>query len=136
MLQVRALAGDQMALVIQAVSAVLIAWTMGLVIAWRLALVMIAVQPLIICCFYARNILLRSVSNKAMEAQSKSSKLSAEAVSNLHTITAFSSQDLILCLFDQAQYITRKENIRQSWFAGHGPSTFGMVESSWLPTKL
>ncbi|RLM78584.1 hypothetical protein C2845_PM12G16970 [Panicum miliaceum] len=115
---VRALVGDRMALVIQAVSAVLISWTMGLVIAWRLALVMIAVQPLIICCFYARNVLLRSVSNRSKEAQSKSSKLSFEVVSNLHNITAFSSQDLILRLFDQAQDITRKENIRQSWFAG------------------
>ena len=124
--------GDRMALVIQAVSAVLIAWTMGLVIAWRLALVMIAVQPLIICCFYARKVLLSNVSSKSKEAQSKSSKLSAEAVSNLHTITAFSSQDLILCLFDQAQYTTRKENIRQSWFAGLALGTsVGIIACTW-----
>jgi len=129
---VRALVGDQMALVIQAVSAVLIARTMGLVIAWRLALVMIAVQPLIICCFYACKVLLSNVSSKSKEAQSKSSKLSAEAVSNLHTITAFSSQDLILCLFDQAQYTTRKENIRQSWFAGLALGTsVGIIACTW-----
>ncbi|GJM90462.1 hypothetical protein PR202_ga06743 [Eleusine coracana subsp. coracana] len=113
---VRSLVGDRMALVIQTVSAVLIACTMGLVIAWRLALVMIAVQPLIIICFYARRVLLKSMSKKSIQSQSESSKLAAEAVSNLRTITAFSSQDRILSLFDQAQDGPRKESIRQSWF--------------------
>jgi ATP-binding cassette subfamily B (MDR/TAP) protein 1 len=37
-----------MALVIQTVSVVLIAFIMGLAIAWRLALVMLAMQPFII----------------------------------------------------------------------------------------
>ncbi|CAM0946790.1 unnamed protein product [Alopecurus aequalis] len=119
----QSLVGDRMALVIQTVAAVLIAWTMGLVIAWRLALVMIAVQPLIIVCFYARRVLLKSMSKKSIQAQSQSSKLAAEAVSNLRTITAFSSQDRILGLFNQAQNGPRKESIRQSWIAGLGLGT-------------
>ncbi|XP_062218432.1 putative multidrug resistance protein [Phragmites australis] len=129
---VRSLVGDRMALVIQTVSAVLIACTMGLVIAWRLALVMIAVQPLIIVCFYARRVLLKSMSNKSIQAQSESSKLAAEAVSNLRTITAFSSQDRILRLFDQAQDGPRKESIRQSWFAGLGLGTsMSLMTCTW-----
>ncbi|KAF8691343.1 hypothetical protein HU200_040474 [Digitaria exilis] len=111
---VRSLVGDRMSLVIQTISAVLIAFIMGLIIAWRLALVMIAVQPLIIVCFYARRVLLKSMSKKSIQAQSECSKLAAEAVSNLRTITAFSSQDRILCLFDQAQNSPRNESIRQS----------------------
>ncbi|EHA8591415.1 putative multidrug resistance protein [Cocos nucifera] len=120
---VRSLVGDRMALIIQTVSAVVIACTMGLIIAWRLALVMIAVQPLIIVCFYARRVLLKSMSGKAIKSQSESSKLAAEAVSNLRTITAFSSQDRILRLFDHAQEGPRRESIRQSWFAGLGLAT-------------
>lgn len=112
-----------MALIIQTVSAVTIACTMGLIIAWRLALVMIAVQPLIIICFYARRVLLKSMSGKAIKSQSESSKLAAEAVSNLRTVTAFSSQDRILRLFDHAQEGPRRESIRQSWFAGLGLAT-------------
>ncbi|KAL6629035.1 hypothetical protein ACP70R_028800 [Stipagrostis hirtigluma subsp. patula] len=115
---VRSLVGDRMALVIQTVSAVLIACAMSLVIAWRLALVMIAVQPLVIVCFYARRVLLKSMTAKSIHAQSNSSKLAAEAVSNIRIITSFSSQNRILCLFDQAQDGPRKESIRQSWFAG------------------
>ncbi|GJN19235.1 hypothetical protein PR202_gb06484 [Eleusine coracana subsp. coracana] len=129
---VRSLVGDRMALVIQTVSAVLIACTMGLVIAWRLALVMIAVQPLIIICFYARRVLLKSMSKKSIQSQSESSKLAAEAVSNLRTITAFSSQDRILSLFDQAQDGPRKESIRQSWFAGLGLGTsMSLMTCTW-----
>ncbi|KAL6888375.1 hypothetical protein ACP4OV_009401 [Aristida adscensionis] len=117
---VRSLMGDLMALVIQTASAVLISCTMGLVIAWRLGVVMIAVQPVIICCFYGRQAILKGMSKKSVEAQSESSKLAAEAVSNLRTITAFSSQERILGLFDQAQDRPRKESIRRSWVAGFG----------------
>ncbi|KAF3444717.1 hypothetical protein FNV43_RR14410 [Rhamnella rubrinervis] len=117
---VRSLVGDRMALIIQTISAVALACTIGLIIAWRLALVMIAVQPVIIVCFYTRRVLLRSMSNEAMKAQEESSKLAAEAVSNLRTITAFSSQDRILKMLEKAQEGPRRESIRQSWFAGIG----------------
>ncbi|OMO52757.1 hypothetical protein COLO4_37004 [Corchorus olitorius] len=120
---VRSLVGDRMALIVQTISAVTIACTMGLVIAWRLALVMIAVQPIIIVCFYARRVLLKSMSQKAIKAQDESSKLAAEAVSNLRTITAFSSQDRILKMLEKALEGPRKESIRQSWFAGIGLGT-------------
>ncbi|KAM0942670.1 putative ABC-type xenobiotic transporter [Dioscorea sansibarensis] len=117
---VRSLVGDRMALLIQTFSAVTIACTLGLVIAWRLALVMIAVQPIIILCFYARKMLLKNMSDKAIKAQSESSKLAVEAVSNLRTITAFSSQDRILRLFELAQEGPKRESVRQSWYAGFG----------------
>uniref|UniRef100_A0A1J3IP51 ABC transporter B family member 15 n=1 Tax=Noccaea caerulescens TaxID=107243 RepID=A0A1J3IP51_NOCCA len=117
---VRSLVGDRMALLVQTVSAVTIACTMGLVIAWRLALVMIAVQPVIIVCFYTRRVLLKSMSKKAIKAQDESSKLAAEAVSNVRTITAFSSQERIMKMLEKAQETPRRESIRQSWFAGIG----------------
>ncbi|KAK2967862.1 hypothetical protein RJ640_029856 [Escallonia rubra] len=120
---VRSLVGDRMALLIQTCSAVTIACTMGLVIAWKLALVMIAVQPIIIACYYCKRVLLKNMSAKAIKAQDESSKLAAEAVSNLRTVTAFSSQARILKMLEQAQEGPRRESIRQSWFAGIGLGT-------------
>ncbi|KAJ1420432.1 P-loop containing nucleoside triphosphate hydrolase [Sesbania bispinosa] len=117
---VRSLVGDRMALLVQTFSAVITAYTMGLVISWRLTIVMIAVQPIIVACFYTRRVLLKSMSSKAIKAQEQSSKLAAEAVSNLRTITAFSSQDRILKMLEKAQESPIHENIRQSWFAGIG----------------
>ncbi|CAN6477724.1 unnamed protein product [Victoria cruziana] len=120
---VRSLVGDRMALLVQAASAVTVACTMGLVIAWRLAVVMIAVQPIIIVCFYAKRVLLKNMSKKAIQAQNESSKLAAEAVSNLRTVTAFSSQDRILHMFELALEGPRRESIKQSWYAGVGLGT-------------
>jgi len=129
---VRSLVGDRMALLVQAGSAVLIACTMGMVIAWRFAVVMLAVQPLIIICFYTRRVLLKSMSKKSVEAQSPSSKLAAEAVSNVRTVSAFSSQACILRLFKQAQNGPHKESIRQSWFSGLGLGTsLALMTCSW-----
>ncbi|KAL8124431.1 hypothetical protein AgCh_012176 [Apium graveolens] len=117
---VRSLVGDRMALVVQTLSAVIIACTMGLVIAWKLALLMIAVQPLVIVCFYCKRILLKNLSSKAIKSQDESSKLAAEAVSNLRTVTAFSSQSRILQMLEKAQEGPRRESVRQSWYAGIG----------------
>ncbi|RVX08734.1 ABC transporter B family member 15 [Vitis vinifera] len=99
---VRSLVGDRMALVVQTFSVVTIACAMGLIIAWRLVVVMIAVQPLIIVYYYTRRVLLKSMSAKAIKAQEESSKLAAEVVSNLRTITIFSSQARILKMFEVA----------------------------------
>ncbi|KAG8637944.1 ABC transporter B family member 15 [Manihot esculenta] len=129
---VRSLVGDRMALVVQTVSAVTIACTMGIVIAWRLAIVMIAVQPIIIVCFYVRRVLLKSMSQKAIKAQDESSKLAAEAVSNLRTITAFSSQDRILRMLEKSQEGPQRESIRQSLFAGVGLGTSqSLMSCTW-----
>ncbi|GLU01998.1 hypothetical protein SLE2022_192710 [Rubroshorea leprosula] len=129
---VRSLVGDRMALVVQTFSAVIIACTMGLIIAWKLAIVMIAVQPLIIVCFYVRRVLLKKLSEKAIKAQDESGKLAAEAVSNLRTITAFSSQERILKMLEKAQEGPRRENIRQSWFAGIGLGTSqSLMSCTW-----
>ncbi|KAK3413325.1 hypothetical protein EUGRSUZ_I01893 [Eucalyptus grandis] len=117
---VRSLVGDQMSLLVQAISAVTIACIMGLVIAWRLAIAMIAIQPLIILCFYGRKTLLKGMSQKAIEAQNECSKLAAEAVSSHRMITAFSSQEKILKMLKKAQEGPRRESKRQSWFAGVG----------------
>ncbi|WOG93366.1 hypothetical protein DCAR_0312650 [Daucus carota subsp. sativus] len=105
--QVRSLVGDHMALVIQTLSAV----TM-------LAIVMIAVHPLVIACYYCKRILLKKMSAKAIKSQDQISKLAAEAVSNFRTVTAFSSQARILKMLKQAQEVPRRESARQSWYAG------------------
>ncbi|XVF58165.1 hypothetical protein PTKIN_Ptkin07bG0041400 [Pterospermum kingtungense] len=120
---VRSIVGDRMSLLIQTISGVTLSCVMGLFIAWRLAIVMIAVQPLIILSMYTRKVVLKSMSRKAIKAQEDSSKLAAEAVSNHRTITAFSSQDRILKMLEKAHEGPRKENVRQSCFAGLGLGT-------------
>ncbi|KAL0889773.1 hypothetical protein Bca101_013756 [Brassica carinata] len=115
---VRSLIGERVSLLVQTISGVAIACTLGLVIAWRLAIVMIAVQPVVVVCFYTQRILLKSMSKKAIKTQDESCKLATEAVSNIQTIIAFSSQERILKLLNRVQDGRRRESIRQSWLAG------------------
>eukprot|EP01018_Ginkgo_biloba_P022724 Gb_08707 [translate_table: standard] len=115
---VRSLVGDRVSLIVQTLSAVTIAFTMGLIIAWRLAIVMIAVQPLIITCFYLKKVLLKTMSAKALKAQDQGSQLAAEAVANHRTITAFSSHERILNLFEHTQKGPHEQSMKQSWFSG------------------
>ena len=119
-IQVRSLVGDRMALLVQTISAVVIACTMGLIIAWRFAIILIVVQPIGIASFYTRLVLLKGMSKKAIKAQDETSKIAIEAISNLRTITAFSSQDQVIKMLKKAQEGPIRENIRQSWFAGIG----------------
>ena len=114
----RSLIGERVSLLVQTISGVTLACTLGLVIAWRLAIVMIVTQPVVVACFYTQCILLKSMSKRAIKAQDESSKLAAEAVSNIRTIIAFSSQERILKLLERVQDGPRKESVRQSWLAG------------------
>lgn len=131
-----------MSLLIQTCSAVIIACSMGLIISWRLALVMITAQPVIIASYYCRRVLLKNTSQKAIKSQDETSKIAAEAVSNLKTVTAFSSQNRILKMLEQAQKGPQKESIRQSWLAGIGLGTsqslmtFTWALDFWYGAKL
>ncbi|CAE6071266.1 unnamed protein product [Arabidopsis arenosa] len=115
---VRSLVGERMSLLVQTISTVSIACTIGLVIAWRYTIVMISIQPVIVVCYYIQRVLLKNMSKKAIIAQDESSKLAAEAVSNIRTITTFSSQERTMKLLERVQEGPRRESARQSWLAG------------------
>ena len=123
---VRSLVGDRMSLLVQAILGASFAYTLGLVLTRRLSLVMIAVQPIVIGSFYARTVLMKSMARKA---QKEGSQLASEAVINHRTITAFSSQKRILCLFGETLKGPRKESIKQSWISG-----FGLFSSKFFNT--
>ncbi|XP_050218583.1 putative ABC transporter B family member 8 [Mercurialis annua] len=117
---VKSLVADRVCLLVQTTSAVTIAMIMGLVVAWKLALVMIAVQPLAILCFYTRKVLLSSITTNFVKAQNQSTQIAAEAVNNHRIVTSFGSIQKVLQLFDEAQEGPRKEARKRSWLAGFG----------------
>lgn len=126
---VRSFIADRMSLLIQVFFSASLAYTLSLLVTWRVAIVMIAVQPLNIGCFYSRSVLMKSMSEKAKKSQSEGSQLASEATTNHRTITAFSSQDRILDLFRETMKGPKKESIKQSWFSG-----IGLFSSQFLTT--
>ncbi|CAJ2636682.1 unnamed protein product [Trifolium pratense] len=117
---VKSLVADRVCLLVQTTSAVTIAMIIGLVVAWKLALVMIAVQPLTILCFYTRKVLLSTLSTKFVKAQNQSTQIAVEAVYNHRIVTSFGSIEKVLRLFDKAQEAPRMEARKKSWLAGIG----------------
>ncbi|PSS20843.1 ABC transporter B family member 8 [Actinidia chinensis var. chinensis] len=129
---VKSLVADRVSLMVQTVSAVVVAMVMGLIVAWKLALVMIAVQPLIILCFYTRKVLLSSISSNFVKAQNESTQIAVEAVYNHRVVTSFSSVEKVLGLFDRAQDGPRREARKKSWLAGAGMgSAQGLTFVCW-----
>ncbi|KAL8504333.1 hypothetical protein ACS0TY_022893 [Phlomoides rotata] len=126
---VRCLVGDRMSLLLQVSTSATVAFMLALILSWRVAIVVIAMQPFIIASFYSKSVMMKSMSVRAQKAQSRGSQLASEAVVNHRTITAFSSQSKILCLFAETLTKPRKESIRQSWFSG-----IGLFTSQFLTT--
>lgn len=89
-------------------------------IAWKLALVMIAVQPVVITCYYVKKVLLHSMYSLTLEAQEEGSQVASEAVSHHRTISAFSSQNKIMDLFQGMMAGPQREAQRRAIIAGVG----------------
>lgn len=117
---VKSLVADRVSLLVQTTSAVTIAMILGLIVAWKLALVMIAVQPLAILCFYTKKVLLSSLSANFVKAQNHSTQIAVEAVYNHRIVTSFGSVGKVLQIFDKAQEAPRKEARKKPWLAGIG----------------
>ncbi|KAI0502654.1 hypothetical protein KFK09_017610 [Dendrobium nobile] len=114
----QSLVGDQLSVMIQTLSIILISYIVGLTTAWKFALVMISVQPILITCYYMKGVLLKISWRKGLNAQLDSNRLAMEAVRNIRTITAFSSQEHILHLFMLTLAEPRRKGIRHSLLDG------------------
>ncbi|XP_014519543.1 ABC transporter B family member 15 isoform X1 [Vigna radiata var. radiata] len=115
---VKSLVAERMSLIVNISVMALLAFVLSLIVTWRVAIVMIAMQPLIIACFYSKNILMKSMAGKARRAQREGSQLAMEATVNHRTIAAFSSEKRILNLFRTSMEGPKKESIKQSWISG------------------
>ncbi|XP_065875017.1 ABC transporter B family member 15-like [Euphorbia lathyris] len=123
----QSLIADRMSLLVQVFFGSSIAFLLALLLSWKIAIVMIAMQPLLIGSFYSKNVLMKSMSEKAKKEQSEGSQLASEAIINHRTITAFSSQKRILKFFQQTMEGAKKETVKQSWLSG-----FGLFSSQFL----
>jgi ATP-binding cassette subfamily B (MDR/TAP) protein 1 len=93
--QVRALVGDRISLIVHTASAILVSFCIGLTLAWKLALVVMSIQPIIIISLYTKKILLTGFAKHTAKAQHEGAQVASEAVAQHRTVTAFSSQDKV-----------------------------------------
>ena len=112
------LVGDRLSLMVESLSAVVISCIVTLVMAWRFAVVLIAIQPVRIYCYYTKKVLLKRLSRKSIKAQNQTSQVATECIANHRTIAAFCCEERILQLFESTQEAPHQEFKIQSWYAG------------------
>ncbi|EOA26173.1 hypothetical protein CARUB_v10019611mg [Capsella rubella] len=117
---VKSIVADRISLLVQTISGVTIAMIIGLLVSWKLALVMIAVQPLSILCFYTKKVLLSNISHNYAYAQNRSSQIASEAIYNHKIVTSLGSTKKIIEIFDKAQYGAKRKGKNATWLAGFG----------------
>jgi ATP-binding cassette subfamily B (MDR/TAP) protein 1 len=91
--------GDRISLVVQVVGAITVSFIVALIVLWKLALVVIAIQPLILFCYYMKKKLLTSIAVASTQAQQDAAQVASEAVAQHRTVTAFSAQDKVRSRF-------------------------------------
>ncbi len=87
--------GDRISLVVQVMGAITVSFIVALIVLWKLALVVIAIQPLILFCYYMKKKLLTSIAVASTQAQQDAAQVASEAVAQHRTVTAFSAQDKV-----------------------------------------
>ncbi|KAG0613585.1 hypothetical protein M758_6G113700 [Ceratodon purpureus] len=117
---VRALVGDRISLIVQTASAILVSFGVGLSLSWKLALVVMSIQPIIIISLYTKKILLTGFAKHTAKAQHEGAQVASEAVAQHRTVTAFSSQDKVLALFEAKLEGPKKEIFKRAQVAGLG----------------
>jgi ATP-binding cassette subfamily B (MDR/TAP) protein 1 len=115
---VKTLVADRISLLLQTVSGTVTAVTMGLALAWKLALVMIAVQPSTMICYYAKKTVLTNVSRDLAKAQHQSTQIAIEGVYNHRMVTSFGCSSKVLQLFEHAQVEPLRKGRKMAWVAG------------------
>ncbi|GJN02955.1 hypothetical protein PR202_ga20351 [Eleusine coracana subsp. coracana] len=115
---VKTLVADRISLLLQIASGITIAVTMGLILAWKLAVVMIAVEPSTMICYYAKMVILANVSRDLVKAQHQSTQIAIEAVRNHMMVTSFGCSLKVLQLFDKTQEEPLRKLRKKSLVAG------------------
>nr|DAD30764.1 TPA_asm: hypothetical protein HUJ06_009615 [Nelumbo nucifera] len=80
----------------------LVACTAGFILQWQLSLVLIAVFHVVVAATVLQKMFMKGFSGDLEVAHAKATQLVGEAVANVRTVAAFSSEANIVCLFSSS----------------------------------
>uniref|UniRef100_A0A7C9DCT2 Adenosinetriphosphatase n=1 Tax=Opuntia streptacantha TaxID=393608 RepID=A0A7C9DCT2_OPUST len=139
---VRSAIGDRISVIMQNSALMLVACTAGFVLQWRLALVLIAVFPVVVAATVLQKMFLKGFSGDLEAAHAKATQLAGEAVSNVRTVAAFTSEAKIVALFTTNLEIPLRRCFWKGQIAGSGYGiaqfalyasyALGLWYASWL----
>ncbi|KAK9165115.1 hypothetical protein Scep_000306 [Stephania cephalantha] len=117
---VRSALADRMSTIVQNISLTVTAFVIGFNLCWQLALVIAGTFPILIAGSIAEQLFMRGLGGDYSKAYSRSNALAHEAITNIHTVAAFGSEDLISDRFASELNHPNKHAVLRGHISGLG----------------
>ncbi|KAG6514013.1 hypothetical protein ZIOFF_024351 [Zingiber officinale] len=122
---VRSAIGDRISVIVQNTSLMLVAFTAGFILEWRLSLVLVSVFPIVVAATVLQKMFMTGFSGDLEVAHAKATQIAGEAIANVRTVAAFSSEEKITQLFATNLQVPLRNCFWKGQIAGSG---FGIAQ--------
>ncbi|AQK97658.1 ABC transporter B family member 9 [Zea mays] len=119
-LNVRRLAGDNLALIMQSIATLVTGFAIAFAADWRLALIITCVIPLVGAQGYAQVKFLKGFSEDAKEMYEDASQVATDAVGSIRTVASFCAEKRVVAAYSDKCEALRKQGIRSGVVGGLG----------------
>ncbi|CAD6230191.1 unnamed protein product [Miscanthus lutarioriparius] len=119
-LNVRRLAGDNLALIVQSIASLTTGFVIAFAADWRLALIITCVIPLVGAQGYAQVKFLKGFNEDAKEMYEDASQVATDAVSSIRTVASFCAEKRVVTTYNEKCEALRKQGIRSGIVGGLG----------------
>ncbi|CAL4962977.1 unnamed protein product [Urochloa decumbens] len=119
-LNVRRLAGDNLALIVQFIASLTAGFIIAFAADWRLALIITCVIPLVGVQGYAQVKFLKGFSEDAKEMYEDASQVATDAVGSIRTVASFCAEKRVVATYNEKCETLRKQGIRSGIVGGLG----------------
>ncbi|KAK9129437.1 hypothetical protein Sjap_009924 [Stephania japonica] len=117
---VRSALADRMSAIVQNISLTVTAFAIGFNLCWQLALVIAGTFPILIAGSVAEQLFMRGLGGDYSKSYSRANALAHEAITNIHTVAAFGSEDFISDRFASELNHPNKHAVLRGHISGLG----------------
>ncbi|CAM6028990.1 unnamed protein product [Sphagnum balticum] len=117
---VRAMVGDNLALVVQNLSTIVCGLSIAFSANWELSLLILAMVPLLCMQGFMQVKFSKGFSNDAKVEYQDASRVAGDAVSSIRTVASFCAEDTVVQLYEEKCKVPLNSGIKQGYISGTG----------------
>ncbi|KAK9096528.1 hypothetical protein Sjap_022025 [Stephania japonica] len=139
---VRSLLAERLSSIMQNISITVTAFAIGYKLCWRLALVVTVMFPILIAASIAEKEFIKGLGGDYSKAYSQAIAFASEAITNIYTVAAFGSEDMITKQFSSELRRSNKKALLRAHITAIGFGTlhclayFSYALGLWYSSKL
>jgi ATP-binding cassette subfamily B (MDR/TAP) protein 1 len=125
---VRAMVGDNLALVVQNLSTIVCGLSIAFSANWELSLLILAMVPLLGMQGFMQVKFSKGFSNDAKVEYQDASRVAGDAVSSIRTVASFCAEDTVVQLYEEKCKMPLNSGIKQGYISGTGLAFSNFVQ--------